>query len=151
MILDSVDNIDFYKSFHPDIYEGLQFIKNAPKDIALGEYPISANVRAIVMEYETKIDNGFGYEAHKRVIDIQFPFIGKELVKYVTLDKLSAYTEYNDTKDVTFFRTTEPESEVVIGNGIYGIFFPIDAHAPQHCYNNEPEYIKKIVIKIKVG
>jgi YhcH/YjgK/YiaL family protein len=148
MIIDSITNIDFYKSFNADIYEGLQFIKNAPADIALGEYPISANVKALVMEYETKVDNGFGYEAHQHVIDIQFPFIGKELVKYTTLDKVSAYTAYDDAKDVTFFRTSVPESAVVIGNGIFGIFFPIDAHAPMHCFK-QPEYIRKLVIKIK--
>ncbi|SDG70539.1 YhcH/YjgK/YiaL family protein [Mucilaginibacter sp. P25] len=148
MIVDSIDNIDFYKSFNKDIYDGLLFIKEAPADIALGEYPISANVKAIVMEYETKVDNGFGYEAHQHVIDIQFPFIGKELVKYVTLDKLEAYTQYDEAKDVTFFRASVPESEVVIGEGIFGIFFPIDAHAPMHCFK-VPEYIKKIVIKIK--
>jgi len=149
MIVDSIENIDFYKSFNDDIYEGLQFIKNASADIAMGEYPISENVKALVMEYETKLDNGFGYEAHQHVIDIQFPFIGKELVKYTTLDKLSAYTAYDEARDVTFFRCDVPESEVVIGNGIFGIFFPIDAHAPQHCFKI-PEHIKKIVIKIKI-
>lgn len=149
MILDSIDNLDFYKDFNKDIYDGLVFLKNVSTDIELGEYPISENVFARVMQYDTKVDNGFGYEAHQHVIDIQFPIIGRELVKWTNLNKVTPYTEYDVNSDVTFFNAQEgSESKVIIGNGDFGIFFPIDAHAPQHCVE-APENIKKVVIKIK--
>ena len=148
MILDSIDNIDFYKNFHKDIYDGLLFLKTVSTDIAIGEYPISANVFARVLQYETKLDNGFGYEAHQHVIDIQFPIIGRELVKWSNLKNVKAYTDYDAIKDVTLFNAPGDGSTAIIGEGIFGIFFPIDAHAPEHCVVM-PEAIKKVVIKIK--
>lgn len=149
MILDTIENIAFYKGFNKDVYDGLLFLKKVSPDIEVGEYPISENVFARVLQYETKVDNGFGYEAHQHVIDIQFPLIGRELVKWSNLEKVEAYTPYNQEKDVTLFKATSTaESIAIIGEGIFGIFFPIDAHAPEHCVG-QPEAIKKVVIKIK--
>ena len=148
MILDNINNIDIYKDLNPDIYAGLQFLKNVNLDIELGEYPITEKAFARVLAYETKVENDFGFEAHQHVIDIQFPIIGRELVKWANLSQVKAYTGYDSVKDVTLFKSDYPESVAIIGQGIFGIFFPTDAHAPEHCVV-APEMIKKIVVKVK--
>jgi len=149
MIIDSLINLDFYKSINNDFYEGLLFIKNAQPDIELGEYSITTTAKALVMEYETMRQNTFGYEAHKKLIDIQYCIRGTELIPWSNLNRLTAYTEYDPIKDVTFYKMIERRGEVIIGNGIFSVFYPSDAHAPVFCAN-APELIKKIVIKVSI-
>jgi len=150
MIVDTLTNLEFYKNINNDIYEGLKFIAVAPVDIALGSYPITDTAKALVMEYDTKDgDNGFGYEAHKHVIDVQYCIKNSERIPWSNLDRLEAYTEYDEQKDVTFFKMIPQQGEVVIGKGVFAVFFPADAHAPVFS-DGEPSYIKKIVIKVSV-
>ena len=53
MIVDTLDNIELYKSLSPDIYAGLKFLISAKSSLELGVYPINENVKAIVSAYET--------------------------------------------------------------------------------------------------
>lgn len=149
MIIDTLKNIEFYKAIDEDIYAGLVFIKDADPEIALGEYPLTARAKAVVMEYHTQEKNDFGYEAHKHVIDVQYCIKGQERIPWTDLSRLTPHTEYNPDKDFTFFNWIEPQGEVIIGNGVFSVFYPNDAHAPVHSVQ-EPGYIKKIVIKVKV-
>ncbi|HVX50191.1 MAG TPA: YhcH/YjgK/YiaL family protein [Chitinophagaceae bacterium] len=150
MILDSLKNIDVYKGISPDIYAGLQFLQAATADIAVGEYPINHNVKAIVSEYETVESFTRGYEAHLHVIDIQYPIRGLERVKWSNLQGMSVNIPYDEKKDRTFYKNPSSQgTHVDIGNGIFAIMFPEDGHSPQH-YINKPELIKKITIKISI-
>lgn len=151
MILDQLKNIDLYKGMGPDIYAGLQFLQQAKADIALGTYPINDNVKAIVSEYETVADFSRGYEAHKHVIDIQYPVRGQERVKWSPIEGMNVNIPYDEAKDRTFFKDPLPQgTHVDIGDGIFAIMFPGDGHGPQHYVNDKPELIKKITIKISI-
>ncbi|MFC0516264.1 YhcH/YjgK/YiaL family protein [Mucilaginibacter angelicae] len=150
MILDQLKNIDIYKGVSPDIYAGLQFLQNATPDIAVGTYPINDNVKAVVSEYETVADFSRGYEAHKHVIDIQYPIIGLERVKWSPIEGMAVNIPYDEAKDRTFYKDPSPQgTHVDIGNGIFAIMFPEDGHGPQH-YIEKSELIKKITIKIAI-
>ena len=150
MILDTLKNIDIYRNLSPDIYAGLRFLQIASPDIALGTYPINANVNAIVSEYETVADFNRGYEAHQHVIDIQYPVVGLERVKWSPIDGMEVNIPYDTIKDRTFFKKPSMQgTHVDIGNGIFAIMFPGDGHGPQH-YVTRPEVIKKITIKVSI-
>jgi len=150
MVVDSLKNIDIYKGLSPDIYEGLKFLKNAKPDIALGVYPINENVKAIVSEYETIEHFARGFEAHRHVIDIQYPVIGLERVKWSPIEGMAVNIPYEEENDRTFYKDPHSQStHVDIGNGIFAIVFPEDGHGPQH-YVNKPELIKKITIKVSI-
>ncbi|QKJ31473.1 YhcH/YjgK/YiaL family protein [Mucilaginibacter mali] len=149
MIIDSLENIEFYRSVNNDFYQGLLFIKNSSPDIELGEYPLTATAKALVMEYETNYQNTFGYEAHRNLIDIQYCIKGTERIPWSHLSRLTPYTEYDLVKDVTFYKWTEKQGEVIIGDGVFSIFYPTDAHAPVFC-TDEPTLIRKIVIKVSI-
>lgn len=150
MILGSLKDIDRYQSISSDIYLGLQFLASASKDIALGEYPISDNAKAIVSEYETIAEFVRGYEAHRHVIDIQYPIIGMERVKWSPIDGMDVNIPYDEIKDRTFFKNPKVQgNHVDIGNGIFAIMFPEDGHSPQH-FIEKPELIKKITIKVTI-
>lgn len=148
MIVDSLDNLEFYKNIHEDIYLGLKFIKEAGADIELGTYTISPTAKAIVMAYGTKPENDFGYETHKHVIDVQYCLVNTELIRWAHVDALTPYIPYDEVKDRRFYHNNSGQfTNVLTGNGIFAVFYPTDGHAPQLCVN-EPEDIKKIVIKV---
>ncbi|MCF6171897.1 MAG: YhcH/YjgK/YiaL family protein [Bacteroidales bacterium] len=150
MIVDSLKNIDVYQSLSEDIYAGLLFLQQVKPEIEVGEYPINNNVKAIVSEYDTVEVFERGYEAHKHVIDIQYPVRGLERVKWSPIEGMEINIAYDPVKDRTFFKSPSPQgTHVDIGNGIFAIMFPEDGHSPQH-YITQSERIKKITIKVSV-
>lgn len=150
MVVDQLKNIEIYKGLSPDIYAGLQFIANATPDIELGTYPINGNVKALVTEYKTIENFERGYEAHKHVIDIQYPIIGLERIKWSPIEKMNVNIPYDETHDRTFYKDPSPQgTHIDIGKGIFAIMFPEDGHGPQH-YVDQPELIKKITIKVSI-
>ena len=151
MVLDRLENIEIYKGLSNDIYEGLKFIKEADKNIEIGVYLINDRVKAIVSEYETIENFCRGYEAHKHVIDIQYPIVGLERIKWSPIGEMKVNIPYEAKNDRTFYLEPHAQStEVVIGNKIFAIMFPSDGHSPQH-YFIKPEIIKKITIKVKIS
>lgn len=150
MILDQIGNIQLYKNFSDTIYSGLEFISKATPDIAVGIYEISDGVRALVTEYETLAVFERGYEAHTHVIDIQYPIIGLERIKWSPISGMLIRTPYDSVNDRTFYHQPSPQgTHVDIGNGIFAIMFPEDGHSPQH-FISKPELIKKITIKVSI-
>ena len=150
MIVDSIKNIETYKLLSSDIYEGLKFIANTNSDIEFGKHRLNNNVIAVVSQYETIKSFERGFEAHKHVIDIQYPIIGVERVKWSPIEDMDVNIPYDKSKDLTFFKNPHINSfHVDIGNGIFAIMFPSDGHGPQH-YVGKPELIKKITVKISI-
>lgn len=151
MIYDNIKNLENYKGVSPDIYAGLKFLAEATPDIELGTYPINERVKAIVSEYPTVECFERGYEAHKHVIDIQYPIIGLERVKWSPIDKMDVNIPYDEVEDRTFYKNPDPVigTEIIIGNGFFGMMFPWDGHSPQHLVGKS-EVIKKITIKVSI-
>lgn len=150
MIVDTLKNINIYKGISSDIYAGLQFLATADPAIELGTIIINERVKAIISEYMTIENFERGYEAHKHVIDIQYPIIGIERVKWSPIEVMTVNLPYDPSKDRTFFKNPSPQgTHVDIGNGIFAIMFPEDGHGPQH-FVERPELIKKITIKVSI-
>ena len=149
MVFDHFKNIVTYKTLSADIYAGLRFLQQASPDIAIGTYQINPRVKAIVSEYETKVKNEVGYEAHRKNIDIQYLLRGEERVACLPLDKLKETVPYSEEKDAAFFTASIQPIEMTLGDGYFAIFFPQDGHMPQLCVNDEPMIVKKVVIKVE--
>ena len=57
---------------------------------------------------------------------------------------------YNEEIDAAFFKDANIKSqELLLGNDYFAIFFPQDGHKPQLSVQ-EPEHVKKLVIKVKI-
>lgn len=149
MIYDNLSNIELYKGLSPDIYEGLKFLREADASIANGVCQINPRVKAIVSEYETKDKNEYGYEAHRKYIDIQCTLKGQERVACLPIDKLIETKPYSDKDDAALYSTTIKPIEMTIGNGYFAIFYPQDGHMPQLCID-KPMSVKKVVIKVEI-
>lgn len=150
MILDQIKNFETYKNLSPDIYAGLKFLSEATPEIELGTYVINDNVKAIVSSYPTVECFERGYEAHKHVLDIQFPIVGRERVKWSPIEGMDVNIPYDEVKDRTFFKNPSPFGcEIIIGEGTFAIMFPEDGHSPQHLVGLS-EVIKKITVKVSI-
>ncbi len=126
MIYDSIKNAKIYYGIHKDIEAGLRFLENLSSDIELGEYIINENVKAIVTEYETVEIFKKGFEAHKNVIDIQYPVIGRERIKWSNIVGMKINIAYDAEKDRTFYKSPNFSTNIDIGNGFFAIMFPED-------------------------
>lgn len=149
MIYDNIENIELYKGLSVDIYEGLKFLKQATPELVNGVYQITSKVKAIVSEYDTKVVNENGYEAHKKNIDIQYPLSGSEKVRCEPTRNLEITKEYDGDNDYVLFNGKTPGSDLTIGNGYFLVLFPDDGHIPQLCVD-KPTKIKKLTLKILV-
>lgn len=151
MIYDNLQNIELYKGFSQDIYEGLNFLRQAEPDMKVGEYQLNPRVNAIVSEYVTKAVNEYGYEAHKKFIDIQCVLTGQERVACTPINRLKETKSYDEGIDVAFYteNPTSQPSSLFLQPGYFAIFFPQDGHMPQLCVE-EPKLVKKIVVKVEI-
>lgn len=125
------------------------FLQQASPDIAIGTYQINPRVKAIVYEYETKVKNEVGYEAHRKNIDIQYLLKGEERVACLPVEKLKETTPYSEEKDAAFFTASVQPIEMTLGGGYFAIFFPQDGHMPQLSVD-EPKMVKKVVVKVEI-
>ena len=151
MIFDHLSNISLYQALSPDIYAGLEYLQQISPDIAPGTYQITPRVKAIVSEYETKVKNEVGFEAHRKNIDIQYLLKGEERIACMPIEKLTETEPYSEEKDAAFYAAEGVAAQTItIGGGYFAIFFPQDGHMPQLCVD-EPEMVKKVVVKVEVG
>lgn len=151
MIFDHIDNIATYKGLSPNIAVGLDFLKQMKDDMAVGVYQINQRVRAIVSEYETKVENEYGFEAHRKNIDIQYLLKGEERIACYPVEKLTVTEPYDEEKDAAFYSAEGIKAqELTIGDGYFAVFYPQDAHMPQLCVA-EPTKVKKVVVKVEIG
>ena len=138
-----------------DLQSGLEFLAMADKSIELGEHYINENVKAIVETYKTKVrpqnEMDIFFEAHKNVIDIQYPIIGSEQIQWSPIQYMVQAKEYDEKNDRTYYKLSSSISNHVnIGGGIFGVMFPSDGHAPQFAVGHA-EIIKKITIKVRIN
>ena len=151
MIYDHISNIDIYRGLSPNIVLGLDFLKQMKPDTAVGTYQINHRVKAIVSEYETKLENEHGYEAHRRNIDIQYLLTGEEQIACLPIERLKETKAYSDENDAAFYSADlnlQP-SYLSLLPGYFAVFFPQDGHMPQLCVN-KPMKVKKVVIKVEI-
>lgn len=150
MIYDKIDRQGIYAGISKDIRLGLEWLRGVNPGIENGVYELSSSVKAIVSEYTTKDVNENGYEAHRDYIDIQYLIGGREKICCLPLEYLNEIKAYNKDIDAAFYEASDKKpQELVIGNGLFAIFFPQDGHMPCLCAI-KPEIVKKVVLKVKI-
>ena len=149
MIYDHLNNIATYKGLSPNIALGLDFLKQMKPDTPVGEYQINHRVKAIVSEYETKLENEYGYEAHRKNIDIQYLLSGEERIACLPVERLKETKPYNEEKDAAFYAADLKPQEMTISDGYFAVFFQQDGHMLQLSVD-KPMKVKKVVIKVEI-
>lgn len=149
MIIDRLENADFYFSLGQKIKKAFEFLKNADLiQLELGKHQIeNDDIYAMVFEYETKSAEGVLWEAHRKYIDIQYIVDGSEKMGYTNLNNIKTTVEYDSEKDILF--GTSNGDFLKVKKGDFIIFTPQDGHITSISIDN-PEKVKRIVVKVIV-
>ena len=149
MIIDKLSNSHLYSSLGERINIALAYLKQTDfSKTESGRYDIDGdNIFALVNEYTTKDESDGKLEAHKKYIDVQFVAKGCELMGYAPINNQKVINEYNEQNDITFFEGERSFTKVY--EEMFAIFFPTDLHMPG-IKVQKSEYVKKVVIKVKV-
>ena len=148
MIVDRLDNRNFYATLNRDIARGLDFL--ADTDLAgleLGRHDIEGDrIFALVTEYETKPKADAGWEAHRKYHDIQLVVFGEEEIGYNNL-RLMDQGNYDQDKD---FQGLQGSGDMIaLRPGVFALFTPQDAHAPGLVHGRS-QPVRKVVVKVAV-
>lgn len=102
-----------------------------------------------VQSYMTKPAEECRLESHRRYIDIQIIAAGKESMDLSDISRLSVNEEYNEEKDVTYWKTPCRMSRVSLGTGDFTVLYPETAHRGGISVD-ESESVLKVVGKVKI-
>ena len=148
MILDKLENTDFYSGISNNLTKGFDYLKSTDLLILKsGRHEIDGNeVFALVSEYDTKDHFDCRPEAHQTYTDIQYIISGREAIGFVTLNNQLITSEFDKEKDITFYSCDT--SPLILEAGMFAVFFPQDVHCP--CMQIDgPEKVKKVVVKVR--
>lgn len=149
MVIDTLANINKYKSLHPLFGQAFEHIQSLDLEkIEVGRYDIADGLKAIISDKAgMSVDEGISkFECHNKHIDIQLCIRGKEQYGWKPRSKARDQNgDYNEEKDVLFYKDA-PDTFFHLTDGQFAIFFPEDVHASMI---GDGE-IKKIVIKIRL-
>jgi YhcH/YjgK/YiaL family protein len=149
MIIDKLENAHLYKGLSARIARGLELLE----DPALakkqdGKYEIDGDkIFVLIQRYVSKNKSEMLFEAHKNYIDIQAILEGAETIGYAPADELEVTIPYKP--DVMKCADPEVFTEAKLSAGMFGIFFPNDAHKPCYDYKGKANVVKAVV-KIKI-
>ena len=149
MVIDTLAHRAAWRGLHPRLVRGLEFLRAADlMKLPLGRHEIDGErLLTIVDEYTTRPPERCRLEAHRRYHDIQHLVTGREWIGYAPLDRVRAVEPHDEARDVAFF---EGEYDVLtLHGGMFAIFAPHDAHAPQMMIDR-PEPVRKIVVKVEI-
>ena len=142
-----------YESIKALTENGYDFLMKAlANGVENGKYPLGEGVSAAVSEYESKTLEAAKFEAHRRFIDVQIILSGEEIIGVMPTEKMKlgdCIGEYNEDKDVEFYRNCGEYESHVLRAGDFLILYPEDGHMPGLRVSG-PVTVKKIVLKVPV-
>lgn len=150
MIKDKLKNAKIYYNLSENIKKGLIWLKETDlKNLKDGRYEIDGNnIYASIQTYKTKSDAD--YEAHRNYIDIQYIITGKEFIGVTDLTNCKTCIEYDQERDLEFFKCLQEDDYQPMREGEFIILYPHDAHKPSMDYENLKNEVKKVVVKVAV-
>lgn len=146
MILDRLNNANWYKCLDENLALGIEYLQNTDfSSLEMGKHEIKGDeVFAILQSYDTKEEVDCRLEAHKKYVDIQYMVSGDEIMGVVPFDN-QEITEAFPDNDVTFYKGIGVP--ILVKEGSFTIFFQTDVHAPGIKVGSS-EKITKVVVKV---
>ncbi len=140
-------------NLHKNLVKGLEYLaKTDLVALPKGKHEIEGkDIYVAINEYETQPREVRRAEAHADYLDIQYIISGEELIAYSLLAADNeVLSDELEAKDAIFYKTVQQETDLVMTEGMYAIFFPWDVHRP-NCVLKEAVNVKKAVVKIKMS
>lgn len=150
MVIDQLSNAAQYYHLGKGIQQALQFLEGRTwEQMKNGKYEIDGQqVFAVIQEYDTKDPQNEQLESHRKYIDVQYVVSGKERMGHALLNNQTLTTDYDSETDFLLYKEAPSYFSLITAN-MFTIFYPTDLHMP--CIMvEEPEHVRKIVIKVAV-
>ena len=146
MIFDQLIHCNLYLTLSPRIKQAFEYIQTVNlKTLEVGRHEIDGKFMfAFVQQYNTKQKEHGVWEAHRRYIDLQYVFQGKEKVCFAPINRL-VLGEYDHERD--FLPLSGSGDYLQITAGEFMLLFPHDGHMTG-INNGDSSIVKKIVVKI---
>ena len=150
MIVDRLTNWRLYRGLAPRLVRALEFLRDADvRSLSLGRHDLDGDrLFALVQEYTTKPLEQCRWEAHQRYCDVQFVARGAERIGVRNIEFLRVEQPYDAERDVAFF--VGEGDFITLDAGSFAIFAPQDVHLPCLVAGEQPQSIRKIVLKAEV-
>jgi YhcH/YjgK/YiaL family protein len=151
MILDTLANSTRYEALNSRFAKAFAFLRTVDGTQALGRHDLDGDhCFALVQTYATKSIESAKFEAHRKYIDVQFIFSGRETILWAPLAAMKEETmAYDETKEAALWKLVPDVTPLHMSAGHFAILFPEDAHAP--CVEWElSEQVLKVVVKVAV-
>ena len=100
-----------------------------------------------ILEYTPKSYENTKIESHKNFIDLQYTFVGNELMGLA--HHVIPTGEYDPVKDKINYKTDEPIDYVPADPKRFFLYFPTDMHQPSVRSMKDPGVSRKVVGKIE--
>jgi biofilm protein TabA len=149
MVIDSFKNEGYRLLLHENIAFALRWLHSGQTaQLPTGKYELRGqSLYAIVDEYMTRPQEACRLETHRRYIDVQYVVRGRELMGYAPVHTLEQ-GPYDQELDVQFHRGQA--DFFLLREGMFAVMLPGDAHMPCIVFGNQPETVRKIVVKVAV-
>lgn len=95
---------------------------------------------------QTSLGKGGTWEAHRKYIDLQLVLENEETICWAPLGAISDFSGYDEQKDIMLSADPQKGNPILLKKGMFGIYFPDDAHQPGIGQGQG----RKAVFKIKV-
>lgn len=151
MIQDTLDNSARYEALNSRFAKAFAFLRTVNGTKALGRHDLDGDhCFALVQTYETKPLEMAKFEAHRKYIDVQFIYSGRETILWAPLAEMKEETlAYSEEKEAALWKLVPDVTELHMSAGQFAILFPQDAHAP--CVEwGKCEPVFKVVVKVAV-
>lgn len=146
MIFDSLKHIECYQKIHPNLYRGLQLLREDFSGVPEGRYEVDGDrLYYMIQSYTTQPDNTLP-EAHKKYADIQCVLSGSEVIAVGRLEEMQE-VEAHPERDLWLYHGKL--DRLVLTPGRFILLLPQDAHAAAIALD-QPGPCHKVVIKVQI-
>jgi YhcH/YjgK/YiaL family protein len=151
MIQDTLAQSARYEALSPRFAQAFAFLRTVDGTQTLGRHDLDGdNVFALVQTYATKPIESAKFEAHRKYIDVQFLYSGRETILWAPLAAMKEQTmAYDEAKEAALWKLVPDVTPLHMSAGHFAILYPEDAHAP--CIEwGTSEQVFKVVVKVAV-
>lgn len=148
----TINAVEFAEQYaaNPELWDALfAWIKDSDLNtVPAGKYDIvPGRLWVNILEYTPKSAEGTKIESHENFIDLQYTFVGDELMGLA--GHVIPTGPYDPVKDKTNYTTDEEISYVPASNDTFFLYFPKDMHQPSVRLHENAGPSRKVVGKIE--
>jgi len=154
MIIGNLLNIKEEINLYPSgIRAGLEFLLETDlSSLPLGEHEIQGKqIYAKISEYETEPKGHRRLESHEKYVDIQYICSGEEMMGLAMITEAGEIDEdCRNERDIIFYKSVTRESQIILTQGMFAVFFPWDVHRPNCNASEQTVNVRKILVKVRM-